>query len=64
MKNFHMETLSELISEWPTERLEEYITQLEQRQLDLGEWIRHLKTIRRKKMRKPALDTGTRGGMG
>jgi hypothetical protein len=62
MSDLHKELLSELIKDWPLERIEEYIIQLEQRRVEMDDWIKHAKTIRIKKVRKPVYDTGVRGG--
>jgi hypothetical protein len=63
MNDFHQELLDEIIREWTTNQVNNYIIQLEKRAVDLKEWIRHLKTIRKRKTRKAPLDTGTRGGL-
>jgi hypothetical protein len=62
MNDFHKELLSEIIQTWNVEKIESYIVLLEQRSIDLNDWIKHLRTIRRKKTRKQPLDTGVRGG--
>jgi hypothetical protein len=63
MSDFHKELLDEIIREWTTNQLNNYITQLEYREIDLKEWIRHLKSIRKKRTKKAPLDTGTRSGI-
>jgi hypothetical protein len=62
MKEFHKELLDSLIKDWTLEQIETYITELEEREVELTNWIRYLKTVRKKKARKPPLDTGDRGG--
>ena len=61
MNDFHKELLSEIVRDWTIEQVEDYIALLEKRAVDLGEWIKHLRTIRRKKARK-VFDTGARDG--
>ncbi len=63
MNEFHKEMLSEIIKDWTTEQLEIYIEGLEKREIELSDWIKHLRTIRRKKTRKPVYDNGPRGGL-
>jgi hypothetical protein len=63
MDDFDKELLTELIKEWNISKIEEYIAQLEQRLVKIDDWIKYVKTIRRKKVRKIPLDTGTRGGL-
>lgn len=64
MSDFHKELLSELTEDWNIQQLETYIYELQKRAVELNDWIKHVKTIRRKKVRKPPVDTGTRGGKG
>lgn len=58
--NFHKELLDEIIKEWTTNQVNNYIAQLEEREKNLKQWIRHLKSIRK---RKKPLDNGVRGGI-
>jgi hypothetical protein len=62
MKEFHKEMLDAITKDWNVQQIENYIAEVEERETLLGEWIKHLKTIRKKKIRKPPVDTGTRGG--
>lgn len=63
MSDYHKELLDEILKDWTTEQLEVYITGLEERLTQLDNWVGHLKTIRKKKLRKRPVDTGTRGGL-
>lgn len=62
MNDFHKGMLGEIIQDWTVEQIDAYIVQLEQRVTDLRDWISHLKTIRKKKIRKPVYETGARDG--
>jgi hypothetical protein len=62
MKEFHKEMLDSLIKDWNWLQIDNYITELEETETELNGWIRYLKTVRKKKIRKPPVDTGTRGG--
>jgi uncharacterized small protein (DUF1192 family) len=62
MQEFHKEMLDTIIKDWDLTKVETYIAELEERRALLDQWIRHLKDTRRKKMRKPAFDTGDRSG--
>lgn len=62
MDDFHKALSSELIKDWSITQLEIYIHELERRASQLDEWIKHVKTLRKKKMRQPPVDTGVRGG--
>ena len=63
MSEFHKELLDEIIREWTNDQVNHYIAQLELRAVDLSEWIRHLKTVRRRRTRKMTPDNGVRGGL-
>lgn len=63
MSDYHKELLDEILKDWTTEQLEVYITGLEERLTQLDNWVGHLKTIRKKKLRKRPVDTGVRGGL-
>jgi len=63
MNDFHKDMLKDVIKDWSVEQVEDYINELEERASDLSEWIRLLKMIRRKKIRKPVYDNGPRGGI-
>lgn len=63
MSEFHKELLDEIIREWTANQVDNYIMQLEERAIHLSEWIKHLKTIRRRKSRRLTPDNGLRGGM-
>jgi hypothetical protein len=62
MSDFHKELLTELVKDWTLMQLNEYIIQLEHRRNEMDEWIHHAKILRRKKSRKPPVDTGGRSG--
>lgn len=62
MSDFHKELVTDLFKDWSLVQLETYIHQLEQRRVELDDWIKHVKTIRRKRMRKTVFDNGVRGG--
>lgn len=61
--NFHKELLDEIIQEWTTGQVNNYIAQLEERAANLKQWIRHLKSIRKKMKRRLTPDNGVRGGI-
>ena len=63
MNEFHKEMLGEIIKDWNLAQIEIYIEGLEKREIELSEWIKHLKTIRKRKVRKPIYDNGPRGGI-
>lgn len=62
MDELHKELLSELIKDWTIVQLDTYLNELEVRAVQLDRWIKHVKTIKRKRTRKPVYDTGVRGG--
>lgn len=64
MIEFHKELLSELIKDWDAVQLEKYLGELRQREVELGKWIKYVKNLQRRKVRKPAFNTDTRGGKG
>ena len=64
MAEFHKDLLNELIKDWDDTRLETYIHELEDRVKLLNEWIRHVRTVRRKRTRKSVFNNDTRGGKG
>jgi hypothetical protein len=63
MSDFHKELLTELVKDWSLMQLNEYIIQLELRRADMDEWINHAKKLRRKRNKKPPVDTGGRSGL-
>jgi hypothetical protein len=63
MSDFHKELITEILQTWSVSQIEEYIDQLEERAVNLSDWIKHLKTIRRRKARRLTPDNGVRGGM-
>lgn len=62
MSEYHKELLNGIVKDWTIEQIEDYIAQLEKRAEGLNDWIKHLKTIRKKKARKTSPDTGARDG--
>lgn len=59
MAEFH----EELVKDWTVEQLEVYIGELKKRAVDLDNWIKYLKNLKKKKVRsKPVFDNGVRGG--
>lgn len=62
MPDYHKELLSEILQEWSIAKVEGYILQLEQKRIEMEDWIKHVKSIRKKKVRKAPMDTGVRGG--
>ena len=62
MSDFHKELLTELVKDWTLMQLNEYIIQLEHRRNEMDDWIHHAKILRRKKNKKPPVDTGGRSG--
>jgi len=51
-----------LATEWPVEQLDDYIQKLEARIVATRSLIANLKYIRKNKMRKQPVETGSRGG--
>jgi hypothetical protein len=64
MIEFHKELLSELIKDWDAVQLEKYLGELRQREVELGKWIKYVKALQKKKVKKVVYDTDTRGGKG
>jgi hypothetical protein len=62
MDEFHKELLIELVKDWTLVALDVYLAELQERARDMDDWIKLVKIIRRKKVRKPIYDTGVRGG--
>lgn len=62
MNETYFDTLMEIAESWSAEQLTRYIEKLEDRQETVKTLLKHMRMLRRKKIRKPALDTGTRGG--
>lgn len=58
----HKELLTEIIEKWDERQISNYIIQLETRVLELNHWIKELRVIRKKKVKKSPLDTGARDG--
>jgi hypothetical protein len=57
------ELIDEIVETWTDEQLKNYITALDERVVKLSKFIKHLKYVHKKrKQRKPPLDTGTRSG--
>jgi hypothetical protein len=52
----------ELVDPWTVEQLDTYIKELEIRVDDTNKWIKYLRQLRRKKVRKSPIDTGARDG--
>lgn len=57
----HKELLHEIIDSWSTDKIQNYIVNLEVRRRELNEEIVYLKNLLKKRNKKP-LDTGVRGG--
>jgi hypothetical protein len=62
MNEFHKEMLDTIIKDWDVVKVDTYISELEERGKLLKEWIRHLRVIRKKKVRTHPVDTGIRSG--
>ena len=62
MSEYHKELLDGIVKDWTVKQIEDYITELENRVAGINEWIKHLRTIRKKKTRKTSPDTGIRSG--
>jgi len=61
MDDFQKELVTDLIKNWSDAELEAYVAELNTRAVQLDNWIRHVKTLRKKKRKRP-MDTGVRGG--
>jgi hypothetical protein len=62
MSEYHKELMSEIVDQWTIELLQKYIFELENRREQLDSWLKQLRLIRRKKVRKSPVDTGARDG--
>ena len=62
MYDFHKDLLNELVKDWTVQQVDTYIAELEERVTMLHDWVKHVKIVRKKKMRKPVFDNGVRSG--
>ena len=62
LKDFEREQLSEIIEEWTVEQIENYIARLDARMIQINDYIKFLRTIKKKKTPKKPLETGPRDG--
>ena len=62
--SYHKELLNEIIANWTIEQMDNYISELMERRVELDKWIRHVQMVRRRRVRKEKkpLDTGDRHG--
>jgi hypothetical protein len=64
MNEYYKQELLLMIEQWPDERVQQYIHELEQRLENTKEHLRALRAIKKRKGRnKNPKDTGTRGGL-
>jgi hypothetical protein len=60
--SYHKELLTEILQDWTTDQIDQYILSLVVRKSELDDWIRTVQNVKRKRKSKSTPENGPRDG--